>query len=94
MPEDELDLGSRERIVILCIVDARDELGQPEITKRFLRRCTALSKPTLIMILRDFVDLGWITARESITDTGLQNPTIYSLTESAPTRRQLLGDGA
>ena len=92
MLEDPSPLGARERIVIFAMEMARDEMGQDEITKRELMTATALSKPTLISILGDFVDRGWVTFHESFTDGGRQNPTMYKLTQESPPRRTLMRD--
>ena len=92
MLEDPSPLGARERIVIFAMEMARDEMGQDQLTKRELMTATALSKPTLINILRDFVIRGWVDDTESFTDNGFQNPTTYKLTCQAPPRRKLMRD--
>ena len=64
-----------------------------ESTNRYvLAVCVKAGPSTVCCALRRFIEEGWVTASRSVVpETGVNNPTIYRLTDSAPSLDELLG---
>ena len=77
----------------VCVLYAMHELrdaGRSPVTKRDIIAATRASKPTLIGILGQFEDFGWVMATRSLNEHRAPNATLYALTCEVPTREDLL----
>ena len=77
--------------VLAAMLRHRDH-GVDGVTKYFLADCVQADKSTVHILLRGFIDAGWVAADRSVDpETCVPHPTIYSLTSSAPSLDELLG---
>ena len=68
------------------------EHGIEGMNRYALAECARADKSTVHTLLRGFIGAGWVTAsRSADRETGVPKPTIYQLTDSAPSLDELLG---
>lgn len=77
--------------VLTAMLRHRDH-GVDGMNRYALALCVQADKSTVHNLLRSFISAGWVSAsRSHDEETGVPNPTIYRLTEAAPTLDELLG---
>ena len=80
--------------VIICMAYRGEVLGVNVVTKHELARVFGLDRGTVLQALRGFESRGWVESdKADESNGGLQRPTMFSLTASAPSLAQLMGTG-
>ena len=76
--------------VLLAMIRFRDH-GVEGMNRYALAVCVKAGPSTVHYALRGFIQAGWVAPSRSVDpETGVPNPTIYRLTEAAPSLDHLL----
>ena len=77
--------------VLLAMLRFREH-GVENTNRYVLAVCVKACPSTVRCALRGFIEQRWVTASRSVDpETGVNNPTVYRLTDEAPSLDQLLG---
>ena len=77
--------------ILTTMLRLRDN-GIDQLDRYSLAARVRADKGTVHTALRGFISSGWVTPLRSVNPaTGVPNPTIYMLTDSAPSLDELVG---